>query len=168
MTTRKPVLSRRGGTQNAASREVELYRASCKLLGGARIVRHRIESRIDIHLALVRGIPFASLLHLLTHLKALAEDDVASAIGISTRTLRRRRETPWRLMPAGLASRAWLLAEALTKAAAILGGRDEAERWLSRPAMGLDGQRPIELFQTVQGAELVSEFLGRLEYGVYT
>jgi uncharacterized protein (DUF2384 family) len=34
--------------------------------------------------------------------------------------------------------------------------------------MGLDGQRPIDLLQTVQGAELVNDFLGRLEYGVYT
>ena len=33
--------------------------------------------------------------------------------------------------------------------------------------MGLDGKRPIELLQTVQGAELVTDFLTRLEYGVY-
>ena len=39
---------------------------------------------------------------------------------------------------------------------------------MSRPAMGLDHQRPIDLLQTVQGAELVNDFLTRLEHGVYS
>jgi uncharacterized protein (DUF2384 family) len=33
--------------------------------------------------------------------------------------------------------------------------------------MGLDGARPVDLLSTVQGSELVKEFLGRLEHGVY-
>lgn len=60
------------------------------------------------------------------------------------------------------------VAETLAKATDIFGTKDEAERWMSRPAMGLDGQRPIDLLQTVQGTELVNDFLVRLEYGVYT
>ena len=71
-------------------------------------------------------------------------------------------------MPADLASKTWLFAETLAKATEIFGSREEAERWMSKPAMGLDGERPIDLLQTVQGAELVNDFLGRLEYGVYT
>ena len=71
-------------------------------------------------------------------------------------------------MPTDLASKTWLFAETLAKATEIFGGKEEAERWMSKPAMGLDRQRPIELLQTVQGAELVNDFLGRLEYGVYT
>lgn len=70
-------------------------------------------------------------------------------------------------MPAELASRTWHFAEILAKATEVLGGRDDAERWLMREAMGLDGARPIDLLRTVQGAELVKEFLGRLEHGVY-
>lgn len=70
-------------------------------------------------------------------------------------------------MPADLASKTWLLAETLSQATALFGSRDAAERWLARPAMGLDGERPIALMRTLQGAELVTEFLGRLEHGVY-
>lgn len=70
-------------------------------------------------------------------------------------------------MPTDLASRTWLFAEALAKATDVFGGREEAERWMSQEAMGLDGARPIDLLRTVQGAELVKEFLGRLEQGVY-
>jgi uncharacterized protein (DUF2384 family) len=39
---------------------------------------------------------------------------------------------------------------------------------MSSSVMGLDGARPVELLRTLQGAQLVTEFLERLEYGVYT
>jgi putative toxin-antitoxin system antitoxin component (TIGR02293 family) len=59
-------------------------------------------------------------------------------------------------------------AEILVKATAVLGSQEEAEQWLLRPAMGLDQRRPIDLLATTAGAEIVQDFLGRLEYGVYT
>ncbi len=59
-------------------------------------------------------------------------------------------------------------ATTLAKAAEVFCGVDEAERWMVRRVMGLDGQRPVELLRTPEGAELVNDFLVRLEYGVYT
>ena len=150
------------------SRERRFHEVSQALLGGSRLVGHQVSNRTDIHLAIVRGIPYASLLHLITKFKGLTEGEVVSVLGISTRTLRRQRVTPKKSMPADLASKTWLFAETLAKASEVFGGQEEAAHWMSKPAMGLDGQRPIELLQTVQGAELVNEFLGRLEYGVYT
>jgi putative toxin-antitoxin system antitoxin component (TIGR02293 family) len=116
----------------------------------------------------VSGVPYGSIVFLVSHIKGLLEGDVAKMSGISTRTLRRQSESPEKQMAADLASKAWLLAETLAKATEIFGGKEEAERWMSKPAMGLDGQRPINLLQTVQGAELVSDFLTRLEYAVCT
>lgn len=153
---------------DAETRERHLYEISYALLGGDRFVRRQMFSRTDIHFAIVRGIPYASLLHLITHAKALTEGDVVGVLGISTRTLRRQKDSPKKAMPVDLASKTWEFAETLAKATSVFGGQEEAERWMSRPAMGLDGQRPIDLLQTLQGAELVNEFLGRLEYGVYT
>ena len=43
----------------------------------------------------------------------------------------------------------------------------KAELWLCRPALGLNGVRPIDLLQSPEGKLLVQELLGRLEYGVY-
>jgi putative toxin-antitoxin system antitoxin component (TIGR02293 family) len=54
------------------------------------------------------------------------------------------------------------------KAAEVFGSMEAAEIWMSKPAMGLDGHRPIDLLQTAQGAEIVNDFLTRLEYGVYS
>ena len=152
----------------AAARDLERYKASYKLLGGNRFVRHELHTRADVHEAILKGVPYASLLYFITNVKSLTEEDVVAVLGISARTLRRQRDTPKKAMPADLASKTWMFAETLAKASEVFGGQEEAEQWMSRPATGLDGQRPVELLQTLQGAELVNEFLGRLEYGVYT
>lgn len=145
-----------------------LYGLSRSLLGGKKFWHHRLSSRFDIHAAIVSGVPYASLFFLISSVKGLEESELAKVLGISTRTLRRQRETPEKTMPANLASKTWLFAETLARATETFGGKEEAERWMSKPAMGLDGQRPIDLLQTVQGAELVNDFLTRLEHGVYT
>jgi putative toxin-antitoxin system antitoxin component (TIGR02293 family) len=56
----------------------------------------------------------------------------------------------------------------MAKASEVFGGVRQAEAWMDKPAMGLDGCRPIEMLQTLQGAEVVNDFLTRLEYGVYS
>jgi len=138
------------------------------ILGGARLIKRRPSSRAEVHAMLVDGMPYAVLFHLTSGIQALAEQDVFNVVGISERTLRRQKDSPRKTMPADLASRTWLFAETLAKAAEVFGGREEAERWMAGEAMGLDGARPIALMRTVQGAELVNEFLVRLEHGVYT
>jgi len=105
--------------------------------------------------------------HIVDQLSALSADEIADVVGISGRTLRRQKEQPDKPMPADLASKTWLFAETLAQASDVFGGREAAERWMAKPAMGLDGARPIDLLRTLQGAELVTEFLGRLAHGVY-
>jgi len=148
--------------------EERRYALSSRYLGGKKFWHHQPSSRADIHSAIVSGVAYGAVIFLVSHVKGLEEEDVAKVLGISTRTLRRQGDTPEKQMPADLASKAWLFAETLAKATEIFGGKEEAERWMSKPAMGLDGQRPIDLLQTVQGAELVNDFLTRLEYGVYS
>ena len=137
------------------------------LLGGARLLRRTPATRAEVHAKIVDGIPYSALFFLTDHITVLSEEDVANVVGISTRTLRRQKDEPKKAMPTDLASKTWLFAETLAKATELFGGRAQAERWMSEVAMGLDGARPIDLLRTVQGAELVNEFLGRLEYGVY-
>jgi putative toxin-antitoxin system antitoxin component (TIGR02293 family) len=55
----------------------------------------------------------------------------------------------------------------LIKAIEVFGSKEDAELWLRSPAMGLDGQRPIDLLRSPEGNRLVEEFLFRLEHGVY-
>jgi putative toxin-antitoxin system antitoxin component (TIGR02293 family) len=59
-------------------------------------------------------------------------------------------------------------AEILARATTLFGSQAAAEQWLEQPATGLDQRRPIDLVTTPAGLELVEDFLGRIEYGVYT
>jgi putative toxin-antitoxin system antitoxin component (TIGR02293 family) len=148
--------------------EVRTYARSRSYLGGRTFSRGGVSSRVDVHAAIVKGVPYGSLVALVSQLNELDEGDICKVLGISTRTLRRQTQTPDKAMPPDLASKAWLLAETLAKATEVFGGIEDAQRWMSRPAMGLNGQRPIDLLETIQGAELVTDFLTRLEHGVYS
>ena len=59
-------------------------------------------------------------------------------------------------------------ARTLRLATKIMGGESEAKRWMVKRVMGLDGQRPVDLLRSAEGAEIIRDFLIRLEYGVYT
>jgi putative toxin-antitoxin system antitoxin component (TIGR02293 family) len=138
-------------------------------LGGSRILRHRLSTPFDAHEMLLRGLPGAALLHLVGRLENLHKSgSFEQAVGMSLRTIQRHKETPTRSLSPEQSGRAWKFAEILTKATAVLGSQEEAEQWLQRPAMGLDQWRPIDLLATPAGVEIVEDFLGRLEYGVYT
>jgi putative toxin-antitoxin system antitoxin component (TIGR02293 family) len=150
------------------AREWQVHAQSRQLLGGPRLIKRSVHSRSEVHSAILEGIPYASVHFLIGKLESLDEGDVASVLGISARTLQRQKVSPKKAMPVDLASKAWMLAETLAKASEIFGSREEAEAWMARPAMGLDGQRPIDLLRTLQGAEIVNDFLTRLEYGVYS
>lgn len=150
-----------------AARETNLMLRSSELMGVRR--RSPVLSRFDVHMAIVAGdLAYSALFHLIDVMKAVNENDITRALGISGRTLRRHRETPKKAMPPDLASKTWSFAETLARAAEVFGAREEAEQWLTRPALGLDGQRPVDMLQTAQGTELVNDFLTRLEYNVYS
>lgn len=52
----------------------------------------------------------------------------------------------------------------LTQATAVLGSVTAAQDWVTRPQIGLDGRRPIDLLTT---GTVVEDLLQRMEAGVY-
>ncbi len=50
----------------------------------------------------------------------------------------------------------------------VLGTDELATHWLTRPAIALDGRRPIDLLATEAGIKAVKDLLTRMEYGVYS
>lgn len=150
------------------SEQAELKQVA-DLLGGSRVLRRRLATLFDAHEMLLHGIPGAAVVHLVEHLKSLPTSAAFErAVGMSLRTIQRRKETPSVLLNQEQSGRTWKFAEILAKAATVLGSQEEAEKWLQHPAMGLDQRRPIDLLATPAGVEIVQDFLGRLEYGVYT
>jgi putative toxin-antitoxin system antitoxin component (TIGR02293 family) len=138
------------------------------LLGGHQILGPTVKSELDVHELLHRGLPRGALTSLVEKLNDIPVVDVSEALGVSVRTLQRHKTSPVVLLDVQQSGRAWKFAEILAKATRVLGSQEEAERWLKRSAIGLNQERPIDLLTTPAGVKLVEDYLGRLEYDVYT
>ena len=136
-------------------------------MGGGEVFAACPANRTELHRLILAGIPGEALQRLVSSVASLSPEQVGAAIGVSSRTLRRRRDAPDAALSPEQGGRALRFAELLARAAAVFGGRPQAERWFDTPATGLDRHKPIDLVATQVGAQLVDEFLGRLEHGVY-
>lgn len=138
-----------------------------ELLGGRRVLRRSVETEEDAHELVLQGIPAEALTMLVARV-SLSSEAVRAALGVSERSFARRKASPKTRLPVDESERLWRFAEVLAHATRVFGSQTEAERWLERPAVGLDRRKPIDLLRTHPGARLVSDHLTRIEHGVYT
>jgi putative toxin-antitoxin system antitoxin component (TIGR02293 family) len=143
-------------------------RLATELLGGPRVLHRRVTSEDDAHDLVLQGIPAAAMTKLFDAVSTLEFEAVLEAIGVSERSLARRKAAPGRRLPVDEGERLWRFAEILAHATRVFGSQTEAEQWLDRPAPALDGRKPIELLRTHPGARLVAQYLTQIEHGVYT
>ncbi|MDA7086241.1 DUF2384 domain-containing protein [Pseudomonas sp. SA3-5] len=114
------------------------------------------------------GITIAALTEFTNSLKMFNSGYLLIVLtGLSKRTIQRRQQKPAEPLNSEQSARALLGAQTLEQAIRVIGTPELAEGWMSKPAIGLDGWRPIDLMDNAIGIQLVSEFLTRLEYGVY-
>ena len=139
------------------------------LLGGRENVHTQVITGLQVHDLISVGLPPASLMHLTKEVAFLANPDfLEKAVGISLRTLqRRKKDADDTLLSVEQSSRTWKFAEIIGRATEIFGSQPEAEAWMLRPAIGLDQRRPIDLLSTSVGVEAVEAYLTRIDYGVY-
>lgn len=139
-------------------------------LGGVRVLRQSFDTALETHDLLDQGLPAAALDHLVDKVSMLKRPNTLErALGISDRTYyRRKQDADTKSLSREQSGRVWKFADLLSRASRIMGSQEEGERWLAEPAIGLDGRRPVDLLSTPAGVELVEDYLGRIEYGVYT
>lgn len=126
------------------------------------------DDRMEIYRAVRNGFPLQSVIDMIEHSDVYKRFGVLSRIvGASDRTLARRLKSPEEVLTSEQSTRALYYAEVLEKATDVLGSRELAEQWMVKPARGLDGEMPIDLISNSVGYELVTDFLTRIEYGVY-
>jgi putative toxin-antitoxin system antitoxin component (TIGR02293 family) len=144
-------------------------RSGAELMKISELLRlRRSETLLDMHEQLREGLEVRSVKHLIDTLSAIPKDEALAALGVSWRTIERRGKAPRKPLSPEQSGRIFKFAEVLAKATDVFGSQEDAEAWLSRPTMGLNRQRPIDLLATPAGVELVEKFLTRLDYGVYT
>lgn len=154
---------------SAAATEDRDISRTMRVLGGAKSVGRPVRNRLEAHETIQKGFRAGVLDYLRKQLVTLdASRDLEKALGISMRTVQRRKKTPNRRLSPEQSGRAWKFAEILGKATRLFGSQEEAEAWLERPAMALNQRKPIDLLSTPAGIESLEQLLGRIEYGVYT
>lgn len=127
-----------------------------------------IANQIDLHERIAEGLPRQTMVHLVEGLQLLRTDEGLKALNVSARTWHRiKAEQQGAALDANQSARVWSLAEVLAKAEEVLGDREDAERWMATPAIGLNSRRPIDLMATPPGAELVKTLLDQMAHGVY-
>lgn len=125
----------------------------------------QVKSAEDLQRWIREGLPFTSLEAVMEHF-GLKREEVSWALDLPLRTLARRKQEK-RLSP-GESDRLFRVVRIAVQAAEILGGREQASRWLHAPNRALGGQTPLELLDTDLGSRQVEDVLGRIEHGVYS
>ncbi len=139
-----------------------------KLLGGRSVWKKTPTSGLEAHEAIEKGVPSKALTYVIDAVTEIPSDKLFDIVGISKRTVQRKANVPDTPLSQEQGSRLWKFAEILATATELMGDQKSAERWLSSPAIALDGRAPVDLMTTQAGTEMVEELLIRLEYGVYT
>lgn len=131
-----------------------------KALHGDPTTVHEWVERIRAGLPVASALAFKETLHLMN-------DELASLLGVSTRTLARWDPGKSKLDPVS-GDRLVRTARLFTIAVEVLEDAEAAARWLRSPQRALGGAVPLELAATDVGARAVEALLGRMEHGVYS
>ena len=105
------------------------------------------------------GLPTAALDRLQSHLQ-VSDARLAPLLGVSPRTLRRRREAG--TLTSDESDRLVLLAEVVTLARQAVDGADSAREWLRAPHSLLGGASPLDRMDTVVGMKEVTRMLAHV------
>jgi putative toxin-antitoxin system antitoxin component (TIGR02293 family) len=111
------------------------------------------------------GIAFSSLERIVKQYQ-FAIQDLATTIGISQRTLTRRKLE--RKLSKFESDRLVSVARLLSQATELFeNDKTKTLRWMNSPNRGLGGRTPLQMAQTETGLREVENLIGRLENGVF-
>lgn len=131
-------------------------------LGGKPVLGRSLHTESDLQEAIREGFP-QSAVEAVRGSARLTLGELAAVIGLSPRTLQRRR-VKGRLVHYQ-SDRLYRLARIVALAKHYLGDEEIAIRWLKRPNRALGGVPPIQAMDTEVGARNVESVLGRIAYG---
>jgi putative toxin-antitoxin system antitoxin component (TIGR02293 family) len=111
-----------------------------------------------------KGLPLVEF-DQMADLLGLDRTQLASVLGTSLRTMRRKAQTDARLSPA-TSDRLARIRGIYELASHVLGERDKASRWLTTASRGLGGEIPLQLLDTDIGTDRVQQELRQIEQGM--
>ena len=136
--------------------------ATSDVIGGFSALGEDAATGLDIMRLVRRGLPVTTIEFVLkTGRLTLTELD---RIVLPRKTLMNRRKLG-RLTPEQ-SDRLVRVARLIAVAEETFGSQEKANIWLRRPTTALDGEQPLDLLDTDEGARQVETLLGRIGHGI--
>lgn len=150
----------------------ELGRVSTAgLLGGSKVLGKDVASRDFDPLLwdhfIQRGMP-VSALDALGHCLLLTQAELLSSIGISARSVQRRKKVGTKTLDTDAATRAVAMAHVIERAVDVMGSPEAADRWLTAPNQALGGAKPLDLAGRPMGSQAVLDVLNSILHGMFS
>ena len=146
------------------------------ILGGEKELGQKVKKPVDFDALIKKGMPSGVVSHIKEVFK-LPDEVIARIIGVSPRTVARRRKPVSKPLKAsgGLAverlspvesDRIYRFARIVARATDTFENKEDALEWLNSNQPGLGGAVPFDMLQTDAGTREVEELLVRIDYGV--
>lgn len=146
------------------ARRTALFRSLETLLGGRGVLRVKPRTAFEWIELIRQGIPAGAVESMLKAIR-VSRSDLAKALGISERTLARRKREG--TLNSEESAKLLRLARLVGRANQVFEDSAIALHWLKSSNSALAGKTPISLLDTEIGAERVLDTLGRIEHGVF-
>ena len=130
----------------------------------------KIKKAKEVDSLIRKGIPFKVVEDIKEKLK-LADEEIAGILGMSVRTLSRRRHIKDKeeaRLNAVESDRLFRLVKIFALAQDVFEDKEQAIKWLHSRQFGLGKRIPLEVIQTEVGAREAEDLLMRIEHGVYS
>lgn len=134
-----------------------------EVLGGEKVLRQRVHSRLDLIALSRKGVPKEALVQL-AHFLSCTVHEIAVLLPVTERTL--QRYTPQQPLNQVVSEHILQLAEVAAKGVDVFADKAAFVAWLHHPNTALANHTPLSLLSSRFGAEMVLDELGRLEHGV--
>lgn len=133
------------------------------LLGGEEVIGQEVRSELELANVVRLGF-WPAVTEKLFDGGVLTKTDMERLV-MPRRTLNHRIKKGERLTR-DESDRVARVARIVAMAEETFGNRDKASSWLHKPKRGFDGQTPIDLLDTAEGARVVEDRLFRIAHGL--
>lgn len=123
-----------------------------------------LSNKMLIITAIRMGIPY-SLFDLIQHQAPFTENDWASFLDISTKSLHRYKQASKNFKPSQ-SEKIIEMAEVTNVGLDVFGDMGKFKLWLDTPNFSLGNMKPMELLRDSYGKELILSELTRINYGI--
>lgn len=139
--------------------------ALAKVLGGKKVIRMSIRSRMDLVELSKAGITKDALLHLANYFSC-SINQMAQFLPVTERTI--QRYTPEKHFNSVVSEHILHLAEVGARGSEVFEDKNRFLTWMNHPNQALDNKTPMSLLNSRFGVDLILDELGRVEHGVFS